>query len=479
MNPMPLCVDLDGTLVRTDLFFESVLLMCKSRPWAALCLPYWLLRHGRAWTKLKIAALATPLPRLLPYSDPVLDYLKDQKSTGRKTVLVTASTQSQAEAVAEHLGLFDEVIATRDAQVNLASRAKAKCLVERFGEHGFEYLGNSRADLPVWRASGAVGIVNAGRRLQRRAAHVGVPVVYESNPPRRRGRALLREMRPHQWLKNLLVFVPLLAAHRQGEWALLGRAGLAFLAFSLVSSSVYVLNDMLDIESDRVHHRKRQRPFASGSLPLPTGLLLMLGLLAAAGMVLQALPSVFAVVMGIYYVATLLYSFRLKRQVMVDVMLLSALYTLRVLAGGAAVSIVPSYWLLAFSIFIFLSLALIKRYSEMNQLQRNNEERAAGRGYAVSDLSILPALGCAAGFNAVQVLAQYINSPDVTRMYASPALLWLVVPIMVYWISRMWFKSHRGELHDDPIVFAVTDWQSLTLGLLMMLVIAAASRPLL
>ncbi|MCU6498857.1 UbiA family prenyltransferase [Rugamonas sp. A1-17] len=472
---MPLCVDCDGTLIHTDLLFESFLILIKSHFWLALCVPFWLLRHGKAATKLRIAARVDIDVSLLPYSTAVLEYVRQHRARGRKVILATASAQSYADAIALHLGCFDQVLATNDSEArNLSAAAKAERLDQLFGQGGYEYLGNSHDDLPVWQHAGRIAVANASAAVLNGARKLG-PVEVVAAAPHSALRASLKALRPHQWLKNILIFIPLAMSHRLADTSLLQQSLLAFLSFGLCASSVYVLNDMLDIESDRAHHRKKTRPFASGALPIPLGAALMCGTLALSIALLLLLPPLFAVMMAIYYTTTLAYSFRLKRQVVVDIMLLSGLYTIRILAGSAATGIVPSFWLLSFSIFIFLSLALVKRYAEMQALAVRAKRVTSGRGYSVDDLAVLLALGAASGFSAIQVLALYINSPEINSMYRHPQFLWIIMPMMLYWISRIWLKTHRGEMHDDPVVFAAKDWQSLVIGVAVFAVALAAS----
>ena len=473
----PLCVDCDGTLIHTDLLFESFLQLLKLHFLRALLVPFWLLARGKAWTKLHIASLVDIDATLLPYSTEVLNYIEHARATGRTTVLATASAQKYADAIARHLNCFDQVLATNgDDGINLSSSNKARKLDELFGHGGYEYLGNSHDDLPVWQSAGRIAVANASSAVQRRASQLG-EIELVAHKPFSTLRAAVKSLRPHQWLKNLLVFIPLAMAHQITDMELVRHTVLAFLSFGLCASSVYVLNDMLDIEADRAHHRKRLRPFAAGALPIPLGVLLLAGSLVTSIILLAMLPKTFGLVMALYYATTIAYSFRLKRQVIIDIMLLSGLYTLRILAGSAATGIVPSFWLLSFSIFIFLSLALVKRYAEMMVIARKAKHKTAGRGYSVDDLSVLLALGAASGFSAVQVLALYINSPEVRVLYSHPQILWLIMPLMLYWISRVWLKTHRGEMHDDPVVFAAKDWQSLLIGGIIACITFAATLP--
>lgn len=446
-----LCVDLDGTLLNSDLLYESLLALLARQPLYLFLLPFWLLQ-GKAVLKRQIASRVTLAPEHLPYNPQVLALLRT--TTQRPRVLCTASDQLLVAPIAAHLGLFEQVIAS-DGERNLSGPNKAQALVEAFGERRFDYVGNGTVDLSVWEHARGAWVVNNGHTLaaaaaQRTAVHAHWPA-----PPR--ARAWFKALRLHQWLKNLLVLVPLLTAHRFLEPLAVGQSLLAFAAFCLCASGVYILNDLLDLGADRQHPRKRQRPFAAGHLPLLHGLFVA-PLLTLCGLALAlACSPVFAGVLLVYYGMTLAYSLRLKRIVMLDVVLLASLYTVRIIGGTIAIEAELSFWLLAFSMFIFLSLALLKRYTELHAVLARGKTRANGRGYAVEDLPLLQSLGAAAGYIAVMVMALYINSPDSIELYRHPKLLWFICPVLLYWVSRAWVIAHRGDMHDDPIVFAATD----------------------
>lgn len=455
---IPLCVDCDGTLLRTDLLHEAVFLLLKRAPWKLFLLPGWLLR-GKAYLKDRLAQAVRFSWETLPLNEDVVELVQTARSEGRPVVLATASHRLLAEGLAQHLAWFDAVVAS-EAGVNLAGDRKSKNLVSRFGERGFDYVGNDSADLPVWSCARKAIVVSANDSLVR-AAQQMADVARVIKPSQPSPKAYFRGLRLHQWLKNLLVFVPLVAAHAWGDPGAVKAALLAFLAFGLCASSVYVLNDLMDLEADRKHVRKRYRPFASGLIPIWQGSLMIPLLLAGAFGIASLLPVSFLIVLASYFCLTLAYSLLLKQRVIVDVLLLAGLYTLRVIAGGAATGIVPSFWLLAFSMFIFLSLAVVKRYSELLVTLQQRRDQPAGRGYTVQDLPVLMSIGTGSGLVAVLVFALYINNPEITEIYQNPLWLWLVPPLLLYWVSRLWMKAHRGEVDDDPVVFAVRDWQSL------------------
>jgi 4-hydroxybenzoate polyprenyltransferase len=468
----PLCVELDGTLIRGDLLHESLVRLLKRNPLYLFALPGWLLR-GLAFLKAQIAAKVSLDPATLAYHGPLLAWLKQEQAAGREIWLCTAANEHFAAAVARHTGVFTGVIAS-DARHNLDGEAKAARLVGHFGERGFHYCGNGRRDLPVWRRAHGAIVVEGRRILEQRLDEC---VLLRSFPPPSAGqrlRALWRALRPHQWAKNTLLLVPLLAAHRSGDLAALSITALGIVCFCLCASSVYLLNDILDLDADRAHSRKSNRPFACGDLPIAAGLGMYPLLLGAAAVLGAFLPLKFQLSLAAYLALTLGYSFVLKRFLLIDAVALAGLYTLRIIAGAGVASVALSFWLLLFSVFLFLSLAFVKRYAELDTLRRQNRLQAFGRGYRVEDLTILQSFGTAAGYLSVLVLALYINSPDITALYRHPKVIWMLCVLMLYWISRIWMNTHRGAMHDDPVVYALRDKVSLALGVLAAITVALA-----
>lgn len=460
--PTPLVVDLDGTLVRTDTLYEQALTLAKGQFLQTLLLPAWLLR-GKAHLKQRLAQHVTLDACTLPYNDELLDWLKAQKHAGRQLVLCTAADTQTAQAIARHLSFFDEIIAS-DGQTNLAAARKADRLVQQFGCQGFDYVGNSHDDLPVWRAARQAIVVNAPAAVLKEAQrHGNVGKVIAD--PALTTRDVARMLRVHQWLKNLLLFLPLLAAHRFTDGAAWGTLLVAFFSFSLCASAVYISNDLLDLDSDRQHPRKRLRPFASGRLPVAWGISIApLLTLASAALALAVGPR-FLAWLATYFVLTCWYSVTLKRLALLDCLTLTCLYTLRIVAGGAAAGLALSHWLLAVSGFVFLSLSFLKRHTELRPLiQRGETANAHGRGYAAQDAALVQMLGIAAGYASAVVLALYLHGDTVQALYKQPHAILVTLGVLVYWISWMWLQSHRGEMHDDPVVFAVKDRVSLACG---------------
>jgi len=464
MALVPLCVDLDGTLIHSDMLHESAFGLLKVSPLSVLRLPWVLIAQGKAALKQLIARKTQFDASVLPYNQDFLLWLREQHESGRRLVLCTASDQSIADAIAQHLGLFDDVMAS-NGSVNLEGRHKANALVDRFGEKGFDYAGNSIPDLEVWKRARKAVVVNASPRLIREVtAVIDVEAVFAGLNSKLTIWA--KALRLHQWLKNGLLLVPLFAAHQLNDDTVWLSLLWAFVAFSLCASSVYIANDLLDLESDRKHPRKRNRPFASGALPVYKGALLAPVLFLLSCGVGSYVGSDFLHWLLIYFVLTCIYSVKLKQLVLVDCMTLAILYTLRIVAGAAAVGGALSFWLLAFSVFLFLSLAFIKRFAELQVQLLQGKHKAYGRGYFTDDAPMIQMLGIASGFMSVLVLALYMNSPEVLLLYSQPEWLWGNVPLMVFWVSWLWLRAHRGEMHDDPLIFAVKDRVSLVSGVL-------------
>lgn len=448
-----LVVDLDGTLLRSDMLYESFW-SALGRDWKAPLASAAALARGRASLKRHLAGAADVQATTLPYEPAVIAFVEEWRGAGGRTALVTASDQAFAEAIAGHLGIFDEAHGS-DGTRNLKGEHKAHFLENRFGPAGFAYMGDHPADVPAWKRAAQAITVNAPSALRRKAEQACRHVQHIETAPRSPA-AYLRVLRPHQWLKNALVFLPMLTAHRIDGPTLLASL-LAFVCFSLIASSVYVLNDLLDLASDRAHPRKRNRPFASGQVPLAHGTWLAAGLVALGTAVGAAIGPHFLVVMAAYFLLTSAYSLHLKRRIVVDICVLAGLYTARIVAGGVATGIPLSVWLLAFSVFFFLSLAAVKRQAELIDSAERGQLTASGRGYHVDDLPIISMIAISAGYVSVLVMTLYVNSPAVLPLYRHPEALWGVCVVLLYWISRTVMVAHRGEMHDDPVVFAAKD----------------------
>jgi 4-hydroxybenzoate polyprenyltransferase len=466
----PLVVDLDGTLIASDLLIETAFSELSKRPHALIGMVTAVAR-GKAVLKHRLAEAAIFNPGLLPYDPAVLEVIRRARTEGRPVYLASASNRRLVESVADHLKLFSGWFAS-DETINLAGARKAECLVEAFGEGGFDYIGNDAADLPVWERAGKVIAIRTPAHVRKSFARHTVDV--EHLPcSRPTWRTWAKMLRVHQYAKNALVFVPLVTSHLF-TGAAFTQALLAFVAFSLCASSIYILNDLVDLQDDRGHRSKCNRPLASGAIPLLHGLIaipiLFLGALAIAAS--TSLP--FLGVLLAYFILTTAYSFALKRMMVVDVVTLAGLYSVRVIGGAVATNVPISEWLLAFCMMIFMSLALIKRYVELAARRDANLPDLTSRDYKNSDLDIVAALAAAAGFNAVTIFALYISSPTVKELYSHPRILWLVGPLLMFWIARAMMMAGRRQMDDDPVVFAVKDKVSLmTLAAVGILLIAA------
>jgi 4-hydroxybenzoate polyprenyltransferase len=455
----PLCVDLDGTLIKSDSLFDAFCELVRRNPFAAWRVPLWMM-GGRARMKIEIARRAPLEASRLPYNLQLLRYLQAQWREGRPLYLATGADAGLAERVAAHLGIFQGVLGT-EGKINLTKSRKLARLKERFGE--FDYVGNSDADVVILAGSHEAMVANPtlGLRLALRMRHIPVSRVFIDRRPV--GRTLVKAIRLHQWAKNVLLFVPLLLSHKLTAPSAVAAIA-AFFCFCFMASANYLVNDMLDIESDRRHRSKRLRPFAAGDLSVAGGIALSLALILASAALLPVLPRAFALWLGLYIVATLSYSLYLKRVAVVDVLLLSGLYTLRLLAGGAATGTEISPWLAGFSSFLFLSLAMVKRFSEIENLREMGGTATHGRGYLLADMEQIRSFGTSSAYAAVVVFMLYIARPDVTELYRHATRLWLIVPLLIYWLNRVWLLASRGELDDDPVVFAMRDAMSLAVG---------------
>jgi 4-hydroxybenzoate polyprenyltransferase len=462
----PLYVDLDHTLIAADVSLENWLTFAKRGLGSALLLCWWLLR-GRAYAKSMVARRVPVNPATLPYRTEVLEIVRTARAEGRRVVLASGSHQRHVGRVARHLGLFDAAVGTVSRR-NLKGRTKL-AWIDRDAGGPFDYIGDSRADRPIWSA-----------------AHDGLTLGHDPRQPNVRpvahGRtplwkAVLRAMRPHQWAKNALIGVPLATSGLWIEPVEILRTGLAFVLFSLAASGVYLINDLFDIDADRVHRVKHRRPIASGALPIPIAIALGVALLTLPFIVsVFTLGLAFAAVLGAYLIITTAYSLRLKQVMTLDVIVLACLYTIRIFAGGVAVGIPVSSWLLTFAIFFFLSLAYLKRYTELAITTQSPNRLLSGRGYVGSDVEIVMMSGIASGMVSILVLAQFIHSASPTYLHGTPDLLWGLCLVLLYWLSRAWMMARRGQVSGDPIAFAITDRRSIVLGAIALAIMLAGQR---
>ena len=455
IGSIPLFVDLDGSLIATDCLWESLLILLKEKPLHFLYVPGWILK-GKHHFKKRVTDNAELEVTVLPFRQNVLEYIQEARNQNRRIILATATDERIATKVADFNGIFDEVIATNE-NINLAGKHKLERIKELTQNQEFDYIGNSSADFPIWGAARRAIVVSSDKKFVNKVRRINPDV--ETLPSLKSGlTTIIKAMRVHQWIKNLLLFIPLLLAHRIFESDTVLKTFIAFISFSLCASSVYVLNDIFDLESDRSHPRKKYRPFASGALQIPTAIMLVpLLIIASSLLAIFGVSWNFTFALWTYSLLTSLYSFRLKKIAILDVLLLAGLYSFRLYAGSVAGNVFLSPWLIAFAMFLFLSLAFVKRYSELLITISSNNSKPSGRGYYASDIEIVQSVGMASGLVSVLVFALYMNSREVTELYRHSQMLWVVGMCLLYWIIRVWLIAHRGEMHDDPIIFTVKD----------------------
>ncbi len=458
-NSLPLFVDLDGTLVKLDTLHQALFLLLRRDPLNILRVPGWWLK-GKAHLKDQVMQRVSLDATALPYHKKFLAWLLAEHQAGRPLILATASNYRTAKAVAEHLGIFTEILASNE-DTNLRHEQKLEAIRKKCPR--FAYAGNDTADLPIWAAATEIILVNPTKSARKKYAVKADHIFIEHRPV---GRMFIKAMRVHQWLKNLLVFSPVFLAHQFTEVDSLAKSIIAFFAFSFAASSIYILNDLFDLSADQHHPRKCKRPFASGDLPIFVGALLMpLLVIISLGLCLL-LPLSFFLTLLVYYIITTLYSWRLKQVAIADVLILAILYSMRIVAGSVATGIIASGWFIEFAIFLFLSLALVKRLSELREMEKEPEidNTHRERGYTVEDLPLLLSFGAASGYIAVFVFTMYLGSDKVAELYTRPDLLWIFCPLLLYWITRIWHLAWRGNMHDDPLAFAAKDPQTYLVG---------------
>jgi len=466
-----LVVDLDGTLIYSDLLYEGLLILLRKNPLYIFSLLIWILK-GKAYFKKEIFNRIHIPYELLPTNKELISFLETELSKGRQIILATASLKSHAQEIAKTLPIFDNIFGTEE--VNLKGENKLKLLIDEYGEFRFDYIGNSRSDIKIFAKSRYSYLVNPSKSLERKTSQIS-ELKYSWKLKGNNVTDYIKAIRAYQWLKNLLIFIPIITSHSFNSLNLMLLTITAFFAFSMIASSGYIVNDLLDLNSDRIHPRKRFRPFASGRLSIRSGVALSLILFTIGIIVASRLNYSFFITVLIYFITSLSYSLYLKKIALYDVFILALLYSIRVIAGGLVSGISISFWLIAFSTFLFLSLAFVKRYSELMNIKSKTDLMERGREYFTTDLNLLQIMGIVSGFMSVVVFALYINSPEVIRLYTHAQILWGISLLFLFWISRIWIITNRGEMTDDPILFAVKDAKSyfifIMIGLMLLLAI--------
>lgn len=467
---IPLIADLDGTLLKTDVLYESLILLIKKNPLYIFIIPFWLMKGKSFIKKMAIDRIDFSFENM-PFNQDVIDYILSEKSKGRKIYLATAANEAPAKQVYDLLRFFDGYYASTK-EFNLLEGNKTKTLVDEFGLEKFDYIGDSERDIHVWNSARYALMVNPSKKMKDSVPKEKILKIFEE--PISKTKIIFKQIRVYQWVKNLLIFLPLLMAHKFFDVSLYIQVVYAFFAFSFTASFVYVVNDLLDLESDRKHPRKKNRPLAAGALQIREAILLI-PILLGIGLIfgLQLSMEFFLLLMS-YFVLTSLYSFALKKHYIIDILVLSSLYTIRLIGGALAVSVMISPWLLAFSFFIFLSLAIVKRYTEIRVMIQENKEKAVGRGYLTSDENLLSSFGIGSALISVLVFFLYAQSPEILKLYTHPELFYGITPFLLFWIMRIWFKAHRGEMNDDPIVFTGKDPASYIIAVIISILIIGA-----
>ena len=470
-SKLPLIIELDGTLIKSDLLFESFYSMIKHNLFLVFLLPLWFL-HGKVYLKKQIAKHSYIDVESLPYQQMFIEFLRIEFNNGRKLILVTASFKTLAIKVANYLGIFSEVLST-DENINISGKQRLEVLLKKYGKQGFDYAGNGNPDHRIFPYARYAILVNPRKNILKTVKeHPHVRQVFDE-----RNHGILpyfKVLRIHQWLKNLLLFIPLLTSHQWLNISIIIKSIVGFIAFNICASGGYLFNDLLDLPSDRNHPIKKHRPFTSGELSIISGSILMI-LLVIIGLIIAAVINWrFFGILLLYSLLTFAYTIHLKMYVLLDVLVLAILYTVRVIAGAELIQVPLSFWLLAFSLFLFFSLALIKRCSELYELIKIGSEQTRGRDYHITDINYLREMGIVSGYLSIIVVALYINSTNVVILYSHPKVLWLICLVLFYWISRLWLKTGRGEMTEDPIIFSLKDRGSQYIMLAVVVIILFA-----
>lgn len=473
-RPLPIVTDLDGTLINTDILLESFLKLIKKNPLSIFKIIFWVFK-GKSYLKDRIAKEVDIDVSILPYNLDLLNYLKSQKGS-RKLILASASNEKFVGKIAEFLGIFDHFIGS-DENNNFSGHKKAQKLKALLGSDNYIYAGNSSDDLPIWNRCKNAIIVNLPRSIKNKLNQNSIDISSELSKEKTNFITLIECLRIYQWTKNLLIFVPLLFAQQFVDSNIFFNSLIAFIVFGMCASSIYILNDLLDIEDDRRHRTKKNRPIPSGKISLVHSLFLVPILLVISFYIsTRFLPTEFNIILLAYLFMTVTYSFYLKSKILIDVLILACLYTLRIMAGTAAINESYSFWLITFSIFVFFSLALIKRCSELLLAKQANSLTISFRDYQPNDIDLLLPLGASSGLISVLILALFIDSDQIAQKYTSPELLWFLIPITIYWLTRAWMITHRGKMDDDPIVFAIKDKTSICVGIAVLAIVFGAMR---
>ena len=462
-------VDLDGTLVNSDTLYESIALLASKNVFYLFLFPAWLLR-GKAFFKNQVAKRIELTVENLPYNLELIEWLVKERAGGKKLALCSASNIKTVKDVSIHLGIFDFVFAS-DSLINLSKEKKRDFLVKKFGNKGFDYAGNSNDDIGVWESADKVIAVNTPYSLTKKIKKFSE--IHKSFPPKKNSMHVwLKFIRFYQWPKNLLLFLPLIAANKEhlqfvqnlllNEVEFISTILYSFVSFAFISSSIYIVNDLLDLDHDRFDDFKRNRPFASGEIPISHGIYLSAFLFLFSFFFASKIGLIFILWLSLYAFVSLFYSFYLKKVLFLDCLTLTGLYNFRIFAGASAFSISLSTWFIWFSVFLFLSLAFLKRYTEISSYLIRDQEQVRGRAYRDTDLKVVERFGFISSFFATLTLISFLWFNLEIELVNVQLFFWITMPILLtYWMVWMWFQARKGLVHSDPLIFAFRDKSSL------------------
>lgn len=465
MNNLPLCVDLDGTLIKADMMFDSVALLIKKNPFYLFIIPFWLSR-GKLFLKEQLIKNVHQDIDNVPINQDVVDYLIDEKKNGRNIILVTATMQNYADEFKEKFDFFDEAVGSKGG-INLVGIQKAEYLKNRFGDRGFDYIGDSSKDLYVWKFAANALIVGNNQEIIDKAKQISNVIKIWEDDNESKISIIYRQLRVYQWVKNLLIFLPALLAHNL-ELSTYFNLILSFFSFSFVASSIYIFNDLMDLNSDRNHEIKKNRPIAAGKFKISDAFIYSFFLMIVGILISAFVNSSFMIVLIIYIISTFAYSIYLKKIYIIDIITLAVLYTLRLIAGSATSGEIISEWFAAYSLFFFFSMGALKRFTE---LKNSKKEKLSGRGYLSDDIDLIKSMGISSSLISVLVMVLYINSSTISQLYPNPKFLYLIIPILLHWVLRVWILADRSLMNEDPIVFGIKDKSSYISAILIFVIL--------
>ena len=473
-----LCVDLDGTFLQTDMLYESFVYCFMKNPLILFLCIIWLIRGGKTLLKEKLANKYSFDPILLPVNTSVHNLIRSKKDHGYLVFLISASADQILKAIFERYsylfnGYFGTgTVVTGGGEPNLQGVNKAEFIKENFKNSHIEYIGNSNADIIVWKNCSKGYAVSSNTNKFPSELHLEY---LKPNAQKSIIKLILKQLRVHQWIKNSLIFLPLVASHQILSPTTYLYSLFGICAFSLITSTVYVINDLLDLENDRAHETKKKRPLASGDLSILLGLYLAFACFTSGAIIAYAISPLFLILALVYILINLFYSAKAKKLIILDCILLAMMYTYRIFLGTIIASLEVSVWLISFSFFLFLSLAFIKRYAELFNLKKQSMEKTKGRAYQVNDMPVIIGMAIGAGFLSILVLDIYLNQDEIKEAFQSIWFAYFCLPTLLYWLARIFIKTARGNMNEDPVAYALKDKASLVIGTLFVVFFLSAA----